>query len=124
MAPKKNYTPIQIANAINAVNNEGKMAKAAERYGVPRITLHNKVTGKSPKVCSMGPTTILSKDEEHLLEQWVIMMSEKHVPITKEELLDSVQKIISDKRQNTPLVDNRPGKKWYNPFFKTTPDPF
>lgn len=118
MAPKKNYSPEQMANAINAVNSGDTIAKAAEKFGVPRITLFNKVTGVSPKVCSMGPTTYLSKDEEDLLEQWVLMMSENPVPITKEELLDSVQKIITDKRQNTPFVDNRPGKKWYQLFLK------
>lgn len=90
MAPKKNYTPEQMGNAIEAVRKGEKIAKAAERFGVPRVTLHNKITGKSPLECSMGPATYLSKDEERVLELWVELMSEKHIPITKDARKDGL----------------------------------
>lgn len=121
MAPKKEYTPLQMCNAIEAVKNGEKVAIAAKRFGVPRITLYNKVSGKSPVVCPMGPSTFLTYDEEKILEHWIIDMNNKHIPVTKEELLDSVQRIITDKGRTTPFTENRPGKKWYSLFLKRHP---
>lgn len=46
MTPKKDYTPEQMGNAIDAVRKGAKVSEAAVRYGVPRITLFNKVTIK------------------------------------------------------------------------------
>ncbi|CAB3251777.1 unnamed protein product [Arctia plantaginis] len=69
----------------------------------------------------MGPSTILSKEEENILEDWTIDMSNKHIPIAKDELLDSVQRVIIDKKQETPFTNNRPGKKWYSSFMKRHP---
>lgn len=121
MAPKKDYTPQQMNWAIEAVKKGLKISEAAKKFNVPRITLHNKITGKSPIECSMGPSTILSKEEENILEIWIKEMLDKHIPVTKEDLMDSVQRIIVDKNQETPFKDNRPGKKWYTSFLKRHP---
>ncbi|CAG4990979.1 unnamed protein product [Parnassius apollo] len=48
-------------------------------------------------------------------------MLDKHIPVTKEDLMDSVQRIIIDKKQEIPFKDNRPGKKWYTSFLKRHP---
>lgn len=53
MAPRKNYTLDQ----IEAVKNGEKIASAAQRFGVPRITLHDKITRRTSIGCSMGPST-------------------------------------------------------------------
>lgn len=66
----------------------------------------------------MGPSDILSKEEENILEIWIKEMLVKHIPVTKEDLMDSVQGIIVDKNQETPFKDNRRGKKWYTSFLK------
>lgn len=121
MAPKKNYTPQQMGWAIEAVRKGAKISEAAKKFNVPRITLRNKITGISPIECPMGPSTILSKEEENILEDWIKDMANKHIPITKEELLDSVQRVIVDKNQETPFTNNRPGKKWYSSFMKRHP---
>lgn len=121
MAPKKDYTPQQMGWAIEAVKKGFKISEAAKKFNVPRITLYNKVTGKSPIECSMGPRTILSKEEEYILEIWIKEMLDKHIPVTKEDLMDSVKRIIVDKNQETPFKDNRPGKKWYSSFLKRHP---
>lgn len=123
MAPNKNYTKEQMANAINDVNKGVSVGVAASRYDVPRITLRNKVTGKSPVDCRFGPATILSQDEENVLVQWLFKMSDSHFPVTKDHLLDSVQKIITEKKLDScPFKDNRPGKKWFYAFLKRHPE--
>ncbi|CAG4966335.1 unnamed protein product [Parnassius apollo] len=42
MAPKKNYTPHQMCLAMEAVRKGDSYSAAAEKYGVPRMTLRNK----------------------------------------------------------------------------------
>ncbi|KAF9802935.1 hypothetical protein SFRURICE_015532 [Spodoptera frugiperda] len=122
-APRKDYTTEQMAKAIEEVRKGEKISVAATRYGVPRITLHNKITGKSPVDCNLGPATVLSHEEENILVRWVCFMAAKHFPVTKEQLLDSVQKIISEKKLDScPFTNNRPGKKWYSLFLKRHPD--
>lgn len=71
MAPKKNYTPQQMGWAIEAVRKGAKISEAAKKFNVPRITLRNKITGISPIECPMGPSTILWKEEENILEDWI-----------------------------------------------------
>ncbi|KAH9627760.1 hypothetical protein HF086_001774 [Spodoptera exigua] len=122
MGPRKDYTTAQMAKAIEEVRKGEKISVAATRYGVPRITLRNKITGKSPVDCNLGPATVLSHEEESILVRWVCFMAEKHFPVTKEQLLDSVQKIISEKNLDScPFTNNRPGKKWYSLFLKRHP---
>ncbi|XP_063625003.1 uncharacterized protein LOC134796734 [Cydia splendana] len=122
MAPKKNYTPEQMGRALDAVRMGEKISTAALRFGVPRITLHNKVTGKSPAVCAMGPQTIFTPEEEDILVKWLVAMSEKHFPINRQLLTESVQKIILDQGKANPFTNNKPGKKWFSSFLKRHPD--
>lgn len=122
MAPVKNYTPLQMQHALEAVKKGESVCSAAKKYGVPRITLHNKCTGQSPAVCSMGPSSILMKEEENILVKWLFAMSERHCPVAKEQLLDSVQAIVKLNNKQTPFTDGRPGRKWYQAFLKRHPE--
>lgn len=56
-------------------------------------------------------------------EVWIKDMVDKHIPTTKEELLDSVQRIVCDRNRATPFTNNRPDKKWYSAICinETTP---
>lgn len=110
-----------MAQVVEAVRKGEKTATAAKKFGVPRITLHDKISGKTPVECSMGPKTYLSTEEEVILEKWVLEMAEKHIPVTRDELLDSVQRIIIEQDKTTPFTDNRLGKKWYNLFLNRHP---
>lgn len=87
----ENYTPLRMGHAIEAVRKDQSVAFAAKKYGVPRITLRNKITGKNPSIYATGPPSVLRKAEESILGQGLFAMSERHCPISKEQLLDSVQ---------------------------------
>lgn len=95
---------------------------AAKRFRVPRVTLYNKVSGKSPLECAMGPQTVLTKLEEDILVKWLIVMSKKHFPVNTELLMESVQKIIVGQGRPNPFTNNKPGKKWFQSFLKRHPD--
>lgn len=51
----------------------------------------------------MGPSTVLTTPEEDILVKWTTELSDRHFPITKEQLLDSVQRIIIEQKEIIPL---------------------
>lgn len=60
MAPKKNYTPEQMSQALQLVQNGIPVATSAKQAGVPRGTLMYKASDKSPRESSMGPAASFS----------------------------------------------------------------
>lgn len=122
MAPKKNYTPEQMTAALEAVRRGVAVASAAKQFNVPRVTLLYKSTGKSPLECSMGPPTILSTAEENILIQWIFELAKLHYPISKLQLIDSVEQIIKETKRKNNFTDGRPGDKWYKLFLRRHPE--
>ena len=70
--PKFQYSEEAMRNAITAVE-EGRMSKRAASitYNVPRTTLLDKLTGRTPKERRMGPLPFLTQQEDNDLVQWV-----------------------------------------------------
>lgn len=108
--------------AIAAVKQGMPKAEAARRYGVPRVTLINKVSGKSPAVRKMGPEGFLSSSEESILVKWIRQSAAHGFPVSKNQLLDSVQHLICKLKRKVPFKGNRPGKFWFKLFTRRHPD--
>lgn len=119
---KCSYTQQDLENAIEDVNNGMSYYKASQIYKIPKTTLLYKRTGKTPMVCKMGPDTYLTKSEEAMLVQWIFYISDRGFPATKEFLLDSVQLLVKNLKRETPFVDGRPGRHWYEAFLKRHPE--
>ena len=47
---------------------------AAKPYGIPKMTILDKVCGGVPVVCRSGPDHLLSSDEEKRLVKWALNM--------------------------------------------------
>lgn len=118
---RKLYTKDDMSKAFAAVQAGMPVATASKSFGVPRITLRNKVKGISPVVCTMGPSTILTTVEEERIAQWVVDVAKAGFPITKTALFDTVAKLIKEMNRETPFTDGRPGRKWFNGFLKRHP---
>lgn len=116
-----NYSEDQMKDAIADVRRGVPIATAAKRFGVPRITLMYKVKGKTPVERKMGPVLILTNSEEDLLVEWIITVARAGFPITKIELLDSVQHLIKELNRKNPFLHDRPGRTWYEAFLKRHP---
>lgn len=121
MPPKFNYSKQQMESALKAISRGMSVTAAARSFGVPRTTVLDKISGRTPKVRKMGPPSILSRVEEEILVNWILLLSQKHRPVTKEQVLDSVQIIIKQTKRNSPFTDGRPGKKWFTSFLKRNP---
>lgn len=119
MAAKRDYSKEQMSRAIDAVQRGEKVSVAAIKYGVPRITLRNKVMEISPLDCNLGPSTVLSPDEEKkTLVKWVSFMAENHFPVTKDQTGQCSENNFRKNVINCPFTNKCPGKKWFSSFLK------
>lgn len=118
MAPRFQYTEEAMMKAVNAVNNGVSVRRAAIMFGVPRVTLLDKVRGRSPAIRKMGPSTILTEGEENKLVQWMLSLGKAGFPVTKSQLLNSVSVLTKKLGRNTPFKQGQPGRHWYESFLK------
>ena len=116
------YSEADMEAAVAECRRGVPTATVARRFGVPRVTLLNKFKGKTPLKRKMGRNCYITDDIENLLVNWVKAMVKKGFPITKDQLQDSVKKIVDDLNLQTPFKGGRPGKRWYSSFLKRHPD--
>lgn len=117
----RNYTDKDVYSALEDIQNGSTIAASARKYGIPRSTLSEKRSGRHPIEHRMGPDTVLSQDEENLLEKWIFHIADSGFPASKDQLLDSVQMLLNETKRQTVFTDNRPGRKWYDGFKRRHP---
>ncbi|XP_045480979.1 uncharacterized protein LOC123685370 [Harmonia axyridis] len=69
------YSENDMHEALLAVENGMSIYSAAKAFKVPRMTLSDKLRGKTPIIRKMGPPSILSSEEEMLLEKWILHLA-------------------------------------------------
>lgn len=110
-----NYSQEDVKNALEAIKIGMSVRAASLKFKIPRSTLtakkYAKYANKKP-----GPPTVLSQHEETVLVNWILERSKIAVPVTKDQLLNSVKHLVSD-RVN-PFKDNKPGLHWYRSFMR------
>lgn len=117
----RKYSDEHVLKAIDAVRKGASQFAAAKKYGIPRSTLFNKFSGKTPIGKTSGPGTVLSTKEEELIEKWLLCLADRGFPVVKQQLLHSVQVYLNSNGRKTPFTNNFPGVKWYNKFLKRHP---
>ena len=110
---------MQALGEINA--NEISINKAADKYGIPRTTLKDKLAGRTPLISTQGPNPYLTKEEEGEIVTWAVHMSRIGYGRTKEQIFDIVQTLLTKHPRPNPFVNNRPGREWWNGFLKRNP---
>ena len=71
-AQKKQWTDSAMENALKEVTNNGKTVRhAALEYGIPKSTLHNRVSGKVLPGAVGGAPRYLDDEEEEELIRWL-----------------------------------------------------
>lgn len=117
------YDHSAMVNALTAVKKKEMSVKAAAKaFNVPRTTLLYKVNGRYPEERKMGPKTNLTIEEENILIEWMFRCASRGFPVTREQLIDSVELLIKKKNQKTSFNNSRPGKKWFSLFLKRHPE--
>lgn len=117
----RNYTDQDVYSALEEIEKGASISESARKFGIPRSTLSEKRSGRHPIEHRMGPDTVLSQEEESCLQKWIFHIADSGFPITKDQLLDSVQMILNKAKRTTIFTDNRPGRKWYDGFKRRHP---
>ena len=109
-------------HALEAV--EGGMSKRAAsiKYNVPRTTLIDKIAGRTPRTRKMGRDPYLSEVEEHAIVSWATRCNKRGLPPNKDDILNTVQNMMNETPdRQTPFVNNRPGRHWFQGFMQRNP---
>jgi len=123
MAIKFKYSVEDLASALKEIKDTKiSINKAALKYGIPKSTLSMKLSGKSPLIRKMGPSSFLNFDEEAKIKTWILNNATVGFPLRENDVKDSVQKVIKDVPRFTPFKDSRPGDKWMQLFLKRNPE--
>lgn len=86
---------------------------AQAKYGIPRSTLSYHALGKVTLGKKPGPSPVLYPEEEKYLVQWTIDMYEIGYSQTRQQVTETVEKILDKDGRPNPFKDNRPGKDWW-----------
>lgn len=131
------YTAVQLEGALNAMHGRHPrfpkltLRQASVEFGVPRSTLHDKFSGKTTQqYYRKGPGTLFSAAEEQILENYVSMMADRHLPVDKSALMDEANKILekeSAEGHRRPFFSKegsltKVGKSWWDGFRKRHPN--
>lgn len=115
---KKTYTEEDLKKALSDIHEKKKsIRQICREYAIPKTTLLDKISGRRPDgVKKPGPEPALGVDGEKKLVEWLVNISKCGFPVKKQDLLDTVQKIIRDGGFKNKFKDDRPGHKWFVKF--------
>ena len=105
-------------NAIEAVKKGCSIKRAAEEHGVPRSTLHDRITGRIIHGKKPGPEPYLNKEEEKDLANFVEVVADIGFGKTKKQIKAMVEKTARDK--NT-LRKEKISDGWFRRFLERQP---
>ena len=102
--------------ALLAVENGASVRRAAEIYGVPKSSLHDRLAGKVELHATSGPRPYLSVAEEEELVSFLLQMARIGYPYTRKQVLALVQEIINSKGIDTTITNG-----WWDRFCNRHP---
>lgn len=114
------YTQDTLREAIEKIrHNEMSYGAASKIYNVPKTTLHNKM--KNPENCPKGATTILSKEQEDELAEWILLHAEFGDPRTKQDIMLAAAEIAQLDDSSSNFKNGTPTSGWMDGFLKRHP---
>lgn len=116
----QNYTQDNLHEAIEKLrNNELSYGAASRLYNVPKTTLHNKM--KNPVSLPRGATTILSKEQEDELAEWILLHADFGDPRTKQDIIIAAADIAQLDDSSSNFKNGTPTSGWIDGYFKRYP---
>ena len=92
---------------------EGQAIRRALNYGIPKSTLHDKISGRATIGAKSGPAPYLSPDEEDELVSFLSGCSLMGYARTKKQTIALVQRVVDSKEINVTVGDG-----WWKSFMK------
>ena len=114
----RGYSTVAMENAYEAaVTGTMSIRKAAEEYGVPRSTLHEKVTGKVVLQVKSGLKNYLTDEEEASLVDFLIGCASIGYAKSRKDVLAIAQQIVSIRKPGLEII-----KGWWDSFRRRHPE--
>jgi hypothetical protein len=109
-----------MARAVAQVKKQKmSVSEAALNYGVRRSTLHDISRGKVAE--EVGRPSVLDKEEEKIIVERLLLMSEWDFPMTCTELRHLIKANLDGLGKTTRFVGNLPGPDFVKGFMKRHP---
>uniref|UniRef100_A0A1X7SKR4 HTH CENPB-type domain-containing protein n=3 Tax=Amphimedon queenslandica TaxID=400682 RepID=A0A1X7SKR4_AMPQE len=119
---RKLWTDESMHAAVISVTEEGKgLRESARLYNVPVETLRRRTNGTVSVDCKPGPATVLSKEEEDKLCEYLIMMADMGYGLTRETVMHSAFVIAEKFNKKHPFTGDSAGRSWFDGFRKRHP---
>ncbi|KAJ2941657.1 hypothetical protein O0L34_g14715 [Tuta absoluta] len=118
------YTPESLELALKEIRADGiSIRETCRKYKIPRTTVQDRLSGRTTdELKRPGPLPVLGAPGESKVVEWLMNISKCGFPVKKNELLDTVQKILKDLELPNPFKDDRPGQTWFQSFVKRHPE--
>ena len=88
------------------VQEEGwSYGEAQKATGVPKTTIYNYNKSAVISKKRKGRDTVLTREEELCLVEWCTNLAKVGFPVTDDDLLDQVQKLLNKDKRKTTFVN-------------------
>jgi hypothetical protein len=106
---RSKYTQAIFEEAFQAVKDKTmSLREAAQHYGVPKTTLIDRLANRYSD--KLGHPTELSKEEEAILVERLIILGEWGFPLSSHDLTHLVKNYLDSLGRTTSFVENLPGR--------------
>lgn len=112
------YNPENLEKAVRAVQS-GKITirGAAEKFNVDKMKIHRCIKGKHTK--KYGGQTILTENEENMIESRILLAGQWGFPFTTYEIRLIVQNYLNRQGRTVKIFkENMPGEGWSEGFLE------
>ena len=105
---RKQWSNEAMEAAINSVVDENTpVLRAARKYGIPKSTLHDRISGKVQHGKKPGPSQLLSAAEEEEFSSFLIEVSQAGYEKTRKEVKSVAGMVAVDKgKRSKPIVSD------------------
>ena len=97
------------------------LRQAEATFGIPKSTIGDYTSGRLEIGSTKGPPTVLTPYEEKQLADWAFEMATIGYGCTKDQIMQTVVKLIKADNRPNPFTNDQPGYKWWTGFLKRHP---
>ncbi|KAL5010141.1 hypothetical protein ScPMuIL_012446 [Solemya velum] len=122
-AKRSKYDMESLQKAVVSVRNGEMSLRAASRYyGVPVMTIQDRVKGRVDDGASAGRPSVLPLEVENRLVEKLKIAAQQGFGLTRRMLQVRVARLVRSLKIKTPFRNGVPGKDWLAGFLARHPD--
>ena len=116
------YSKEDLRNAVEEVKSGTGVSirGTAQKYGIPRSTLHDHISGRHEQVGKGGPT-VLTSTEEREIALTCMSLGEMGFGLTRDLVEIVLFEYIKEQQIPNPFPSGIPGRDWWQRFMKRWP---